>query len=294
MTAIVEGIVAYPITPFTSDDTIDVPALHSLLDRMIDAGVNALAPLGSTGEAAYLSDDEWALVATESIAHTARRVPTVVGISALTTASTVERARLAERAGASAVMALPTSYWHLTDEELRQHFTTVAAAVDLPVMIYNNPATTGIDMSPELLFDLYRSVENITMVKESTGDITRMHRLRELSGGELPFFNGSNPLAYRAFQAGAAGWCTAAPCLIPESIVAFYQAISQGRQSYAEAMAVHLQPFLEMIVSRGLPTTIKSGLGSLGIDVGTPRRPLLPLDDDTTTHLHELIVQARG
>ncbi len=81
-------------------------------------------------------------------------------------------------------------------------------------------------MSAEFLFDLVSTVENITMVKESSGDIARMHRLADLSGGTLPFFNGSNPLAQKAFRAGAVGWCTAAPCLIPDRIVEFRRARS--------------------------------------------------------------------
>lgn len=291
MSTTISGIVAYPVTPFNrhDNDQVNVEALHTLLDRMIDAGVDAIAPLGSTGESAYLEHGEWITVATEAIQRADGRVPTVVGVSDLTTAGTVRRARIAERLGATAVMALPTSYWRLTEEEVRTHFTTLAESVGIPVMVYNNPATTGIDMRPELLFDLFSNVENITMVKESTGDVSRMHRLRALSGGELPFFNGSNPLALEAIRAGATGWCTAAACLIPGPIVEFHSAVSAGQDERAEAMFGLLQPFLEMIVSRGLPTTIKSGLQSIGIDAGTPRRPLLPLGERDASMLRTLI-----
>lgn len=290
----ISGIVAYPVTPFDNrdPDRINVDVLHLLLDRMIDAGVDAIAPLGSTGESAYLSHDEWITVAAESIQHTDGRVPTVVGVSDLTTAGTIRRAQIAERLGASAVMALPTSYWRLTEEEVRRHFTALAESVGIPVMVYNNPATTGIDMSAEFLFDLVATVENITMVKESTGDITRMHRLNELSGGTLPFFNGSNPLAQKAFRAGAAGWCTAAPCLIPDRIVEFHRAITTGRYDEADEIFERIRPFLDMIVSRGLPTTIKSGLRSIGVEAGSPRLPLLPLGEPETARLRGLIAAA--
>ncbi|UTT50856.1 MULTISPECIES: dihydrodipicolinate synthase family protein [Rhodococcus] len=291
MTSTVSGIVAYPVTPFeTADnDVINVEILRLLIDRMIDAGVDAIAPLGSTGEAAYLDHSEWITVATESIQTADGRVATIVGVSDLTTAGTVRRAKTAERLGATAVMALPTSYWRLTEEEVRTHFTTLADSIGIPVMVYNNPATTGIDMQPELLFDLFSNVENITMVKESTGDVTRMHRLRELSGGELPFFNGSNPLALEALRAGATGWCTAAPCLIPHEIVDFYRVVATGDAEQADTIFRRLRPFLDMIVSRGLPTTIKSGLKGLGIDAGLPRRPLLPLGDPEAGRLRDLI-----
>ncbi|NKR42399.1 dihydrodipicolinate synthase family protein [Rhodococcus hoagii] len=290
----ISGIVAYPVTPFDLRDParIDVDVLQLLLDRMIEAGVDAIAPLGSTGESAYLDRNEWITVAAETIRHIDGRVPTVVGVSDLTTAGTVRRAQIAERLGATAVMALPISYWRLTDAELRQHFTTLADAVGIPVMVYNNPATTGIDMSAEFLFDLVSTVENITMVKESSGDIARMHRLADLSGGTLPFFNGSNPLAQKAFRAGAVGWCTAAPCLIPDRIVEFRRAVTAGRDDEAAEIFRRIRPFLDMIVSRGLPTTIKSGLRSIGVEAGVPRLPQLPLGEPESTRLRDLIAAA--
>ncbi|WP_405496092.1 dihydrodipicolinate synthase family protein [Nocardia sp. NBC_00511] len=295
MTTTLSGIVAYPITPYTADgEKIDTAALHRLLDRMIDAGVDAVAPLGSTGESAYLTDDEWTCVASETVAHAAGRVPTVVGVSELTTAGTIKRARIAERNGASAIMVLPISYWKLGPEELRQHFTAVAESVSLPVMVYNNPATTGIDMPPEFLVDLVDTVENITMIKESSGDIERMNRIVELGGGSVPFFNGSNPLALRAFEAGAAGWCTAAPCLVPEQVVEFWRLLRAGETAAANELFERLQPLLTLLVSRGLPATVKAGLRSLGVEAGDPRRPMLPLEASITTELTDLISAVRN
>ncbi|PQP54958.1 dihydrodipicolinate synthase family protein, partial [Mycolicibacterium austroafricanum] len=84
--------------------------------------------------------------------------------------------------------------WKLTDREIARHYASVAAAVDLPIMAYNNPATSGVDMSPELLVRMFTDIDNVAMVKESTGDLSRMQRIKELTGGALPFYNGSNPL----------------------------------------------------------------------------------------------------
>ncbi|MCS3779013.1 dihydrodipicolinate synthase family protein [Tsukamurella ocularis] len=290
----IHGIVAYPVTPFTAGGRIDHTALHAIIDRLLDGGASAVAPLGSTGEAAYLDLTEWTETAASTIRHVAGRAPTVVGVSDLTTDGAVRRARIAESLGADAIMALPVSYWRLTELEVQRHFESIAGAVRIPVMVYNNPATAGIDLAPEQLWELVRDVENITMVKESTGDVERMHRLRELSGGSLPFFNGSNPLALEAFRAGAAGWCTAAPCLIPEQIAAFHAAVVDGDISTAEGVFARIEPLLQFIVARGLPTTVKAGLARTGIPAGTPRRPLLELDGDEAATLVRLIESARG
>lgn len=215
----------------------------------------------------------------------------VAGVSDLTTANTVRRARRAQSAGASTVMVLPVSYWKLSEREIVSHYATVAASIDIPVMAYNNPATSGIDMSPELLVSMFNSIDNLTMVKESTGDLSRMQRISELSEGQLPFYNGSNPLVLDALKAGASGWCTAAPCLRSQPCLDLYEAVREGNFDRAQALYSELQPLLEFIVAGGLPTTVKAGLDILGTDVGAPRAPLLPLDSEGRAILTRMLSQ---
>ncbi|MEU3571429.1 dihydrodipicolinate synthase family protein [Kitasatospora sp. NPDC036755] len=288
-----EGIIAYPVTPFSpADGGPDLGRLTELIDRLVRSGCHAVAPLGSTGESAYLDDQEWYAVAEASVAAVAGRVPTVVGIADLTTRGAVRRARFAERAGADVVMVLPLSYWRLDEREITRHYTEVADAVGIPLMVYNNPATAGVDLGPELLHRLVDRVENITMVKESSGDIQRMHRLAQLSDGALPFYNGSNTLALEAFAAGAAGWCTAAPCLIPELTLDLYRAVRAGDPETARRVFYRQLPVLQFLLGGGLPTTVKAGLALCGLDAGEPRRPLLPLDEERTARLAALLSAA--
>ncbi len=138
----------------------------------------------------------------------------------------------------------------------------------------------------KLRFD---TVDNLTMVKESTGDLSRMQRIAELSGGRLPFYNGSNPLVLDALRAGAAGWCTAAPNLRPQPCVDLYNAVRAGDFQKAVTIYTDLKPLLEFIVAGGLATTVKAGLDLLGIWAGEPRRPLLPLDERDRDHLRSLL-----
>jgi len=285
---LIHGIIAYPITPF-GEAGIDVDRLAGLVDTMVDAGVHAIAPLGSTGESAYLSFDEWKTVVDATVAAVAGRVPVVVGSSDLTTAGTVARAEYAQQAGATAVMVIPVSYWALNEREIVQHYTSVSDAISIPIMAYNNPATSGIDMSPTLLNHMFESIANVKMVKESTGDIQRMLDLKQLSSGELPFYNGSNPLVLKALLAGASGWCTAAPCLRPAPVIALYEAVAAGDTARATEIYEELLPLLSFIVSKGLPTAVKSGLDMLGEPAGVPRLPLLPLDAEDRTQLESIL-----
>jgi 4-hydroxy-tetrahydrodipicolinate synthase len=288
---LIHGIIAYPITPFGAEG-IDVDRLAGLVDTMVDAGVHAIAPLGSTGESAYLSFDEWKTVVDATVAAVAGRVPVVVGSSDLTTAGTVARAEYAQQAGATAVMVIPVSYWALNEREIVQHYTSVSDAISIPIMAYNNPATSGIDMSPTLLNHMFESITNVKMVKESTGDIQRMLDLKQLSSGELPFYNGSNPLVLKALLAGASGWCTAAPCLRPAPVIALYEAVAAGDTARATEIYEELLPLLSFIVSKGLPTAVKSGLDILGEPAGVPRLPLLPLDVEDRTQLESILAHA--
>ncbi|MGU3650597.1 dihydrodipicolinate synthase family protein [Mycolicibacterium sp. A43C] len=286
----IHGIIAYPVTPFTADGSgVDAAALTALVDQLVGTGAHAVAPTGSTGESAYLTEDEFDTVVDVTVGAVAGRVPVIVGASDLTTANTVRRARYAQAAGAEALMILPVSYWKLTEREIIAHYAAVAAAVDLPIMVYNNPATSGIDMSPELLVRMFDEIDNVTMVKESTGDLMRMRRIKELSGGELPFYNGSNPLVLDALTEGAAGWCTAAPNLRPQPCLDLYDAVRAGDVDRARQIYDDLAPLLRFIVAGGLPTTVKAGLELLGSNVGDPRAPLLPLDASGRTELRAML-----
>ncbi|MGY2202745.1 dihydrodipicolinate synthase family protein [Pseudomonas gingeri] len=279
-TPAIHGIIGYPVTPFSADgEHLDLDALGRGIDRLIEGGVHAIAPLGSAGEGAYLSDAEWDTVAEFSLAHIARRVPTVVSVSDLTTTKAVRRARFAEARGADAVMVLPTAYWKLGEGDILAHYQAIGASIGVPIMLYNNPATSGTDMSVELIMRIVRAVENVTMVKESTGDIQRMHKLHLLGEGQVPFYNGCNPLALEAFCAGAVGWCTAAANLIPQLNGALYQAVQDNDLQRARALFYRQLPLLEFILKGGLPATVKAGLRLTGLEAGEPRRPVSPLNE---------------
>ncbi|MFF8911115.1 dihydrodipicolinate synthase family protein [Streptomyces olivaceoviridis] len=285
-----KGIIAYPITPLDPETgAVDHAALHRLTDRLVTSGSHAVAPLGSAGESAYLNEAEWDAVCKTVLDTVAGRAPTLVGVSHLTTEGTVRRARVAARHGADAIMVLPQVYWRLTEAELARHYAEVAAATDLPIMLYNNPGTSGIDLLPETIVELARKIPNLTMVKDSSGDIARFTTLRELSEDTLSVYNGNNPIALDAFRAGAAGWCTAAPCLVPDWTLQLYSAAICGYDERADAILAELLPFLKFIVDHGLPRAIKAGLQLHNRPAGPPRAPLLPLPDKETQQLRDLL-----
>jgi 4-hydroxy-tetrahydrodipicolinate synthase len=283
-----KGIIAYPITPFTGDGSVDLAKYKELLERMLQAGVHAVAPLGSAGVLPYLSDQEREEITAATMEQVAGRVPVMIGVSGLTTERVVHHARYAEKRGAAAVMIIPMSYWKLTEAEILAHYQTVAGAISVPIMAYNNPATGGLDMAPEFLAKLLQ-IPNVTMIKESTGDVNRLHRLVQAAGEDVAFYNGSNPLALDAFIAGATGWCTAAPNLIPQLNLDLYAAIGKGDLPTALAVFRKQLPLLQFIVAGGLPRTVAAGLEILGIDAGHLRAPLAKLGEEDKKSLAKIL-----
>lgn len=284
------GIIAYPITPFEESGTgIDEPAFTKVIDALLDTDPAAVAILGSTGESAYLTDEEWEQAVEIGVRAVAGQVPLIVGIGALTTKAAVDKAKFAEQTGADRLMVIPVSYWKLTDAEVFAHFSAVAKATNLPIMAYNNPATSGVDMTPELLVRMVREIDNVDLVKESSGDLNRMHVLHELSHGNVPFYNGANHLALEALASGATGWCTAAPNILGRKPAQVLEHVAERRIVEARALFYEILPVLRFIVHGGLPTTIKAGLRLQGLEAGDPRKPLLPLTDDGIAELRSYL-----
>ena len=284
------GIIGYPVTPFSQDNKqIDLDKLGRVIDVLLEAKVDAIAALGSAGEAAYLSEAEWKQVAEYTVQHVAGKVPVIIGIAELTTAQAVNFAQHAHQIGADMIMLSPFSYYKLSEAEIFQHYDTVAGASPLPIMIYNNPATCGVDMSPAFMLSMVERIPTASMIKESTGDIQRMHKIYTLSDGKVPFFNGCNHMALEALNAGASGWCTAAPCLIGDKPKQLFDAIKQGENEKAQALFYQQYAFLEFIVSSGLAAAVKSGLALQGMDVGGPRKPLLPLNEAAQQQLQGML-----
>jgi 4-hydroxy-tetrahydrodipicolinate synthase len=269
------GTYTVMITPFTPAGAVDIEGLRAFVDWQIAEGIHGLIPLGSTGEFLSLDDDEKALVAETVIAQAAGRVPVLIGTGAEDTREVVRLSRRAESLGADGVMIIPPFYSTPTDDELVHHYKTVADAIALPIMVYNNPATANVDLKPALVARL-AEIDNCLYIKESTLEVTRVRDIIRLCGERMTVFGGI--LGFESFVEGAQGWVAVASNVVPAmmarifSLVADDQAIAKARELYLEYL-----PVIEFVGGQAYVAGTKALLGHMGFAAGNPRPPRLPL-----------------
>jgi 4-hydroxy-tetrahydrodipicolinate synthase len=269
------GTYTVMITPFTPAGAVDIEGLRAFVDWQIAEGIHGLIPLGSTGEFLSLDDDEKALVAETVIAQAAGRVPVLIGTGAEDTREVVRLSRRAESLGADGVMIIPPFYSTPTDDEVVHHYKTVADAIALPIMVYNNPATANVDLKPALVARL-AEIDNCLYIKESTLEVTRVRDIIRLCGERMTVFGGI--LGFESFVEGAQGWVAVASNVVPAamarifSLVADDQAIAKARELYLEYL-----PVIEFVGGQAYVAGTKALLGHMGFAAGNPRPPRLPL-----------------
>ena len=289
------GIFVPIVTPLTSGDTLNVPVLHEHIDVLIDAGVHGLIPGGSTGEVISLSVDEYGELLRETIQRVAGRVPVVAGCSANSTRDVIRNIRQAETLGADGVMLVHPFYSLPDEREVDLHYEQVAASTNLPVMVYNNPVTSGVDTKPPQLAKL-AALPNIEYVKESSGDASRIIDLIELSERRLKVFCGTDNQALENFAVGAVGWVAGVANAIPEQCVALYNlAVVERRIDDALSLYREILPFLTLAETTGKFVQVnKAAVRLQGRAVGLPRAPLQDLEEGLLEQVKVALSRAKA
>jgi 4-hydroxy-tetrahydrodipicolinate synthase len=278
-------------TPFAQDYSINEEGLRGLIEYLIEGGVHAIIPLGSTGEFAKLSMDERKRVLKVSIDQTAGRVPVIAGTAAVATSEVIELSQDAQEAGADGLQIVSPYYGKINETEVFEHFRRIAESVSIPVLIYNNPVTSGIDISPELLSRL-SEVPNIEGVKEATSDSRRIRRIISLAGDRLSVFVGTDDNVLEGFALGAKGWVSGTGNLIPRQAVALYEAaVVQNDIEKARALYYKMGDLCDKIETDAFVQNIKAGLEMLGIDAGPPRPPFLPASEEDRQEIRAMLDQ---
>jgi len=281
------GVFTVMITPIDADGKVNLSALAAFTDWQIREGVHGLIPLGSTGEFLSLSDQDWDDVARTVIQTAAGRVPVLIGTGAEDTREAVRLSCKAEALGADGVMIIPPFYSTPTDDELVTHYQTIARSISIPIMVYNNPATSNVDMKPELLARI-AEIEGCDYVKESTLEVTRIRDIVRLAGDKMTPFGGI--LGFESFVMGAQGWVAVASNVAPAAMSRIFT-LAADEKKYDEARALYLEwlPIIQAVGGQAYVAGSKALLNHMGFAAGSPLPPRLPLPSDQDAAMKALV-----
>jgi len=266
------------ITPFTADGkSVDVPALKTLVNWQIEQGIHGLIPLGSTGEFLSMTREERQLVTETCVKTAAGRVPVLIGTGAEWTDECVALSKEAQELGADGVMIIPPYYSSPTEDELFEHYRRVGEAISVPIMVYNNPATANVDLTPSIVARLSR-IDNCRYIKESTLEVTRVRDIIELCGDRMTVFAGI--LGYESFWLGAQGWVAVCSNLIPGMSARLFELVADEKDvDQALALYKKMLPIVKWVGGHRYVAASKDALAMMGLPVGAPRPPRLPLPE---------------
>jgi 4-hydroxy-tetrahydrodipicolinate synthase len=294
MTVQLRGVLTALATPFTADDRIDETTLRALVDRSIDGGVHGIVACGSTGEFSAMSGDERRLVVETVVDQAARRVPVIAQTGAASTREAISLSRHAQSVGADVIMTVAPYYEALSIEETLTYLRTVAGSVDIPVMLYNLPHATGVDLHPDTVGALAREVENIRYIKNTTPDMAQSAALIHNHGDVIQTFVGWDSLLLSSLVEGAAGVMAGSANVVPTELVAVYDAVAAGDLAGARKAWEPVFPLLDAMLGENFIAAVKAGLAAVGVDIGGPRAPIAPLDDDAAARIAKLAVAVGG
>ena len=280
-----KGIFAPNITPFSAQ-SVDEPALRRVLDYLIEGNASGLVPCGTTGESATLTHDEHRRVIAITIEHAAGRVPVIAGTGSNSTAEAVELTKHAENAGADAALLICPYYNRPTQAGLIAHFTHVAEATSLPLIIYNIPSRTGVNMTAATTADLSR-VPNIVGIKEASGDLQQVAAIIEQADPDFAVLSGDGNLTFAICCLGGVGGILADAHILPGEWRRMVELIAAG--SIADAREIHyrLLPITRALFLETNPAPVKAALDLMGIAPADTRLPLLPATDRCRAALRE-------
>jgi 4-hydroxy-tetrahydrodipicolinate synthase len=276
------------VTPFR-DDAIDETALKNLVDLQIEAGIDGIIPCGSTGEAATLSYEEHERVMELAIKFSAGRVPVIPGTGSNSTKETIELTQIAKNLGADAALVVAPYYNKPTQEGMYQHFKKVAEEVNIPLVLYNVPGRTGVNMSPELTARL-AEIPNIAGIKEASGSVQQVADIYRLTHGSFAVLSGDDNLFLPMMAVGAVGVISVVSNVVPARVKALGKAFMEEKDiEKAKSVHMELMPLFQGMFVETNPVPVKEVLYQVGLMERDVRLPLCELSEKNRSYLVEVL-----
>lgn len=279
----IEGVLPALITPFTKDNRVDKDGIRQNIEFLVDGGVSGVVPCGTTGEAATLSIKEHEKVIEYAVEFSS--VPVVAGTGSNNTTEALELTKFAQDAGADAALLITPYYNKPNDSGMLKHFMTIADGVDIPIIIYNVPSRTGINLKPELTAKLAK-VSNIVGIKEASGSLDQVTRIIELTKGEdFAVLSGDDGLTLPILSIGGTGVISVVANVAPKLVVSMVEAFRNGDGEKARELHLTLAPLIRAMFLETNPIPVKKAVELIGLPAGNLRLPLAPISTDNEKKL---------
>ena len=274
------GMATAIVTPMAADGSIDYEALGRFIEFQIENGINALVVMGTTGENATIEPEDQKKVIAYTVEKVAKRIPVIAGTGTNNTEHVLANTKAACEVGADAVLVVTPYYNKATQNGLYKHFTTIADASSVPVILYNVPGRTGCNLLPKTVARLAEH-PNIVAVKEATGNMAQMVEIMHLCGDKIDVYSGEDTLTVAMMAMGGKGTISVLSNVAPKEAVAMTDACKEGRFADAAKMQCDLLPLISALFSEVNPIPAKAGTAALGFGTDTLRLPLTSMEDAT-------------
>ena len=269
------GVCTALVTPFL-DNEVNYPLLEILVQRQIEAGINAIVLSGTTGESPVLSENEKLEMFRRAKNTAAGRCLIIAGTGSNNTAHAIDQSIKAEKVGADALLVVSPYYNKATPDGLIKHFTAIACAVQIPVILYNVPGRTGVDI-PVSVYQQLSRVPNIVGVKEAGTDLTKITKIRNACGPEFSIWSGNDDLTVPVMALGGQGVISVSSNICPLEVSAMTRAALDGDFDTAAALQCQMQTLNELLFCEVNPVPVKFAMKCIGLDCGSCRLPLSEL-----------------
>lgn len=275
--ALFTGTCTALVTPFLGE-RVNYPLFLRLLQRQMDAGIRAVVVCGTTGEAPTLTDSEKITLVRRAKEFVGDRMTVIAGTGSNCTMHAIELSVAAEEAGADALLVVSPYYNKATSDGLFAHYASIAHAVDLPVILYNVPTRTGVDIPVEV-YQRLRHISNIAGVKEASTDVAKIIRIRHTCGSDFPIWSGNDELTVPVISLGGKGVISVVSNVAPVEVAAMTDAALDGDLDTAADLQEKLHPLTDLLFCEVNPIPVKAAMKCIGYDCGACRMPLTALTE---------------
>ncbi len=279
------------VTPFTENGAVDFASLAHIIDNLIANGINYLVALGTTAETPTLTTDERKAVARFVRDRVAGRCPLIIGIGGNCTREVVATLKSWDLAGYSAILSVNPYYNKPNQEGLYQHFKAIAEASPLPILLYNIPGRTGVNMAPETIARLAKDCPRIIGVKEASGNLEQMEKIKALVADDFLLISGDDGLTVEVIKRGGVGVISVLANAYPAETAEVVNSALAGDTAEADKKLQALEPIIDTLFEEGNPVGVKSALHLKGVCSATVRLPLVPGSEALRGKMKKLIAE---